>query len=119
MHEPACNPLYPNLLTCNTVADGEHFFNFLKNIFRGNVFVIGFKQGKLPAMGEKKEAVTSEFKKSREAGESLHFTYIKQLHISQSRDIQASSTLRPQFVDICYCPRKTEGKYLNYREIDL
>jgi hypothetical protein len=70
-------------------------------------------------MGEKKKAVKLEFKKSREAGESLHFTYVKQLHIAQSRDIQTSFTLRSQFVDIRYCPCKTEGEYLNYQEIDL
>jgi hypothetical protein len=70
-------------------------------------------------MGEEREAVTLEFRKSREAGENLHFTYVKQLHIVQSRDIQISFTLRSQSVDICYCPCKAEGDYLNYQEIDL
>jgi hypothetical protein len=41
-------------------------------------------------MGEKEEAVMLEFGKSREAGVSAHLTYIKQQHIAQSRDIQAS-----------------------------
>lgn len=60
--------------------------NFLMAIF----LVIGFKQGKSPAMGEKKKAVTLEFGKSREVGKSSHFTYVKHPYIAQSRDIQTS-----------------------------
>jgi hypothetical protein len=33
-------------------------------------------------MGEKEEAMTLGFRKSREAGKSLHFTYVKQQHIA-------------------------------------
>jgi hypothetical protein len=50
-------------------------------------------------MGEKKEAVMLEFGKSREAGVSAHLTYIKHLHIAQSRDTQRRFRLRPQSVD--------------------
>ncbi len=50
-------------------------------------------------MGEKKEAVMLEFGKSREGGVSSHFTYVKQHHIAQSRDIQTRFRLRPQSVD--------------------
>ncbi len=50
-------------------------------------------------MGEKKKAVKLEFKKGREAGESLYFTYVKQLHIAQSGDVQTRSRLRPQSAD--------------------
>jgi hypothetical protein len=65
------------------------FFSIFQEKFLTAKFVvIGFKQGKSPAMGEKKEAVTSEFGTSREAGVSAHLTYVKQLHIAQSRDAQ-------------------------------
>jgi hypothetical protein len=100
---------YSNLLSSATFADGEHFFKFLKKFFRSNIFVIGFKQGKLPAMGEKKETVRLEFKESREAGESLHFTYVKHSSIALSRGIQTGLTLLSQFVDICYCLCKSEA----------
>jgi hypothetical protein len=42
----------------------------------------GLSRAKSTAMGEKKEAVTLEFRKSRESGKSLHFAYVKQQHIA-------------------------------------
>jgi len=75
------------------------FFDFLEKFFTAKFVVIGFKQGKSPAMGEGKEAATLEFGKSREAGVSAHLTYVKQQRIAQSRDIQRCFRLRPQSVD--------------------
>ena len=64
------------------------FFSFPRKFLTAIFFVIGLKQGKSPAMGEKKEAMMLEFGKSREDGVSSHFTHVKQLHIVQSKDIQ-------------------------------
>jgi hypothetical protein len=41
------------------------FFDFLRNFFAGKFVVIGFKQGKSLTMGEKKNAATLGFGKSR------------------------------------------------------
>jgi hypothetical protein len=67
-------------------------------------------------MGDKKEAVTLEFGKSREAGVSVHFTYVKHPYIAQSRDIQTNFIIKVATVDSCYCPCKAEGEYFNYQE---
>jgi hypothetical protein len=75
------------------------FFNFPGKILTAKFVVIGFKRGNSPAMGEKKEAVTLEFGRSREAGVSAHLTYIKHPYIAQSRDIQTPFRKRPQPVD--------------------
>jgi hypothetical protein len=66
------------------------FSIFLEKLLTALFLVIGLKQGKSPAMGEKQVAVTLEFGKSREAGVSAHLTYVKHPHIAQSRDIQTS-----------------------------
>jgi len=58
------------------------FSIFEEKILTAKLVVIGFKQGKSPAMGEKQVAMTLEFRKSREAGKSLHFTDVKQQHIA-------------------------------------
>ena len=66
------------------------FSIFQEKILTAKFVVIGLKQGKSPAMGEKQVAVTLEFGKSREAGVSAQLTYVKHPYIAQSRDIQMS-----------------------------
>ena len=64
----------------------HHFFTFFhffkKNFLAAKFVVIGFKQGKSPAMGGKKEAMTVEFGTSSEGGVSAHFTYVKHPYIA-------------------------------------
>jgi len=75
------------------------FFNFPGKILMAKFVVIGFKQGKPPAMGEKKVVVMLGFGRSREAGVSAHLTYVKHPYIAQSRDVQRCFRLRTQPVD--------------------
>ena len=86
----------------NFSTQKNYFSIFPKKIKEVTFLVIGAKQGELPAMGKKKEAVMSEFRKSGEARKSSHFTYVQQQFIPSGRDAQTGLRRSAQSVDALY-----------------